>query len=82
MPCAFCEEPIQHTLAGERVLHFTCSHVGHEECLYETVRETETAICPLCDAAISLDLTRGGSVHDIGEYIDTRIYCIAFRNLF
>ncbi|KAJ4304189.1 hypothetical protein N0V88_001801 [Collariella sp. IMI 366227] len=40
--CAVCEEPLEHTLRGERILQFSCSHVSHEACFYEFIREFES----------------------------------------
>lgn len=64
--CAVCEEPLEHTLRGERVLQFSCSHVSHEACFYEYIREFESQYCPTCNAPLGLDTSRGGNVLDIG----------------
>ncbi|KAF7625828.1 hypothetical protein AFLA_002675 [Aspergillus flavus NRRL3357] len=63
--CAVCEEPLEHTLRGERVLQFSCAHVAHEACFYEFIREFEGQYCPTCDAPLGLDTSRGGNVLDI-----------------
>ncbi|KAJ5090291.1 hypothetical protein N7532_008975 [Penicillium argentinense] len=63
--CAVCEEPLEHTLRGERILQFSCSHVSHEACFYEYIREFESQYCPTCNAPLSLDTSRGGNVLDI-----------------
>ncbi|KAL2808035.1 von Willebrand and RING finger domain protein [Aspergillus granulosus] len=63
--CAVCEEPLEHTLRGERVLQLSCTHVAHEACFYEYLREIEGQYCPTCDAPLGLDSTRGGNVLDI-----------------
>ncbi|KAJ5738016.1 hypothetical protein N7493_001171 [Penicillium malachiteum] len=63
--CAVCEEPLEHTLRGERVLQFSCSHVSHEACFYEYIREFESQYCPTCNAPLGLDTSRGGNVLDI-----------------
>ncbi|KAF9893575.1 hypothetical protein FE257_010887 [Aspergillus nanangensis] len=63
--CAVCEEPLEHTLRGERVLQFSCTHVSHEACFYEFIREFEGQYCPTCDAPLGLDTSRGGSVLDL-----------------
>ncbi|EFQ27079.1 von Willebrand factor type A domain-containing protein [Colletotrichum graminicola M1.001] len=63
--CAVCEEPLEHTLQGERILQFSCSHVSHEACFYEFIREFEAQYCPSCDAPLHLDTSRGGNVLDI-----------------
>lgn len=65
--CAVCEEPLEHTLRGERVLQFSCSHVSHEACFYEYIREFESQYCPTCNAPLGLDTSRGGNVLDIGS---------------
>ena len=67
--CAVCEEPLEHTLRGERVLQFSCSHVSHEACFYEYIREFESQYCPTCNAPLGLDTSRGGNVLDIGSYL-------------
>ncbi|EAU35538.1 conserved hypothetical protein [Aspergillus terreus NIH2624] len=63
--CAVCEEPLEHTLRGERVLQFSCTHVSHEACFYEFIREFEGQYCPTCDAPLGLDTSRGGNVLDL-----------------
>ncbi|KAL2863774.1 uncharacterized protein BJX67DRAFT_374264 [Aspergillus lucknowensis] len=63
--CAVCDEPLEHTLRGERVLQFSCAHVAHEACFYEYIREIEGQFCPTCDAPLGLDSTRGGNILDI-----------------
>lgn len=64
--CAVCEEPLEHTLRGERILQFSCTHVSHEACFYEFIREFESQYCPTCNAPLHLDTSRGGNVLDIG----------------
>ncbi|CAD6505392.1 BgTH12-00883 [Blumeria graminis f. sp. triticale] len=63
--CAVCEEPLEHTLRGERILQFSCGHVSHEACFYEHIKEFELQYCPSCNAPLGLDTSRGGSVLDI-----------------
>lgn len=63
--CAVCEEPLEHTLRGERILQFSCGHVSHEACFYEFIREFESQYCPSCNAPLHLDTSRGGNVLDI-----------------
>lgn len=65
--CAVCEEPLEHTLQGERILQFACTHVSHEACFYEFIREFESQYCPTCDQPLHLDTSRGGNVLDIGK---------------
>ncbi|RDW59567.1 hypothetical protein BP6252_12654 [Coleophoma cylindrospora] len=65
--CAVCEEPLEHTLRGERILQFSCSHVSHEACFYEYIKEFESQYCPTCNAPLGLDTSRGGNVLDIGK---------------
>lgn len=65
--CAVCEEPLEHTLRGERILQFSCSHVSHEACFYEFIREFDGQYCPTCNAPLHLDTSRGGNVLDIGR---------------
>ncbi|KAF2100364.1 von Willebrand and RING finger domain protein [Rhizodiscina lignyota] len=65
--CAVCEEPLEHTLRGERILQLTCAHVAHEACFYEYIREFEAQTCPACDAPLGLDSSRGGNVLDMGK---------------
>ncbi len=65
--CAVCEEPLEHTLRGERILQFSCAHVSHEACFYEFIREIESQYCPTCNAPLHLDTSRGGNVLDIGK---------------
>ncbi|RDK45053.1 von Willebrand and RING finger domain protein [Aspergillus phoenicis ATCC 13157] len=63
--CAICDEPLEHTLRGERVLQFSCTHVSHEACFYEYIREFEGQYCPTCDAPLGLDTSRGGNMLDL-----------------
>ncbi|KAI9826398.1 MAG: hypothetical protein M1832_000315 [Thelocarpon impressellum] len=63
--CAVCEEPLEHTLRGERILQFSCGHVAHEACFYEFLRETDSQFCPTCNAPLGLDTSRGGNVLDL-----------------
>ncbi|KUL85829.1 hypothetical protein ZTR_07384 [Talaromyces verruculosus] len=63
--CAVCEEPLEHTLRGERILQFSCTHVSHEACFYEYIKEFESQYCPTCNAPLGLDTSRGGNVLDI-----------------
>ncbi|OAA78008.1 von Willebrand factor, type A [Akanthomyces lecanii RCEF 1005] len=65
--CAVCEEPLEHTLQGERILQFSCTHVSHEACFYEFIREVESQYCPTCDSPLHLDTSRGGNVIDINK---------------
>ncbi|PHH63954.1 hypothetical protein CDD81_5173 [Ophiocordyceps australis] len=65
--CAVCEEPLEHTLQGERILQFTCNHVAHEACFYEFIREVESQYCPTCDAPLHLDTSRSGNVIDLNK---------------
>ncbi|CAD6565687.1 MAG: hypothetical protein ASARMPREDX12_006721 [Alectoria sarmentosa] len=63
--CAVCEEPLEHTLRGERILQFSCGHVSHEACFYEYIKEFESQYCPTCNAPLGLDTSRGGNVLDL-----------------
>lgn len=69
--CAVCEEPLEHTLRGERILQLTCAHVAHEACFYEYIREFESQYCPTCNAPLGLDSSRGGNVLDLGTWKTT-----------
>ncbi|KAK3697262.1 hypothetical protein LTR37_017574 [Vermiconidia calcicola] len=60
--CAACEEPLEHTLRGERILQLSCGHVSHEACFYEYLKEFEAQNCPTCNAPLGLDTSRGGSI--------------------
>lgn len=66
--CAVCEEPLEHTLRGERILQFSCGHVSHEACFYEYIKEVDSQTCPECNAPLGLDSSRGGNVLDIGKH--------------
>lgn len=65
--CAVCEEALEHTLRGERILQLSCGHVSHEACFYEYIREFEAKECPTCNATLGLDTSRGGNL-DLGTY--------------
>ncbi|KAF2235771.1 von Willebrand and RING finger domain-containing protein [Viridothelium virens] len=65
--CAVCEEPLEHTLRGERILQFSCQHVSHEACFYEYLREYDAQACPTCEAPLGLDSSRGGNVLDLSK---------------
>ncbi|KAF2481770.1 Pleckstrin homology domain-containing protein [Neohortaea acidophila] len=60
--CAACEEPLEHTLRGERILQLSCGHVSHEACFYEYIKEFEAQNCPTCNAPLGLDTSRGGTI--------------------
>lgn len=72
--CAVCEEPLEHTLRGERILQFSCGHVSHEACFYEYIKEFDSQYCPTCNAPLGLDTSRGGNVLDIGKNSRSCIY--------
>jgi len=61
--CCVCEEDLSCTLRGEKVLQLSCSHVSHEACFYEYIREFDAQHCPTCDATLALDTIRGGNVN-------------------
>ncbi|KIW02081.1 hypothetical protein, variant [Verruconis gallopava] len=63
--CAVCEEHLEYTLKGERILQLSCGHVAHEACFYEYLREVESQYCPTCSSPLGLDSSRGGNVLDI-----------------
>lgn len=65
--CCVCEENLEYTLRGERILQLSCGHVSHEACFYEYIREFESQHCPTCDATLGLDTSRGGNVLDLGR---------------
>ncbi|EEH21258.2 hypothetical protein PABG_03489 [Paracoccidioides brasiliensis Pb03] len=67
--CAVCEEPLEHTLRGERVLQLSCGHVSHEACFYEFIKEFEAQCCPTCSAPLGLDSSRGGNVLDLEKIL-------------
>ncbi|KAK3295693.1 pleckstrin domain-containing protein [Chaetomium fimeti] len=77
--CAVCEEPLEHTLRGERILQFSCSHVSHEACFYEFIREFESQYCPSCNAPLHLDTSRGGNVLDI-EKISSMVRAVSVND--
>jgi uncharacterized protein YegL len=60
--CAACEEPLEHTLRGERILQLSCGHVAHEACFYEYIKEFEAQSCPTCEAPLGLDPSRGAGI--------------------
>lgn len=71
--CAVCEEPLEHTLRGERILQFSCGHVSHEACFYEYIKEIDSQYCPTCNAPLGLDTSRGGNVLDLGKTISSAL---------
>ncbi|KAK3313518.1 hypothetical protein B0H66DRAFT_483883 [Apodospora peruviana] len=77
--CAVCEEPLEHTLRGERILQFSCTHVSHEACFYEFIREFESQYCPTCNAPLHLDTSRGGNVLDI-EKISSMVRSVSVND--
>lgn len=60
--CAVCEEPLEHTLRGERILQLSCGHVSHEACFYEYIKEFSEQTCPTCNAPLGLDTSRGAGI--------------------
>ncbi|KAK4639288.1 hypothetical protein QC761_706940 [Podospora bellae-mahoneyi] len=77
--CAVCEEPLEHTLRGERILQFSCTHVAHEACFYEFIREFDSQYCPTCNAPLHLDTSRGGNVLDI-EKISNMVRAVSVND--
>ncbi len=75
--CAVCEEPLEHTLRGERILQFSCGHVSHEACFYEYIKEFDAQQCPTCNAPLGLDTSRGGNVLDLGRLRSRSTRCIS-----
>jgi hypothetical protein len=59
--CAVCEEPLEHTLRGERILNLSCGHFSHEACFYEYIKEFYAPKCPTCNAPLSIDTSRADS---------------------
>ncbi|KAK4169368.1 Pleckstrin homology domain-containing protein [Cladorrhinum sp. PSN259] len=78
--CAVCEEPLEHTLRGERILQFSCTHVAHEACFYEFIREFDSQYCPTCNAPLHLDTSRGGNVLDI-EKISNMVRAVSVNDM-
>ena len=60
--CAACDEPLEHTLRGERILSLSCGHVAHEACFYEYIKEFEAQTCPTCNATLGVDTSRGAGI--------------------
>ncbi|KAL8956810.1 MAG: hypothetical protein Q9193_005763 [Seirophora villosa] len=77
--CAVCEEPLEHTLRGERILQFSCGHVSHEACFYEYIKEFDAQYCPTCNAPLGLDTSRGGNVLDI-EKLSSIVRSVSTNN--
>lgn len=69
MECCVCEESLEYTLRGERILQLSCGHVSHEACFYEYIREFESQHCPTCNATLGLDTSRGVQM-DLGMSSD------------
>lgn len=67
--CAVCEEKLELVLRGERILQLSCGHISHEACFYEFLREFDSQACPICNAPLSLDSSRGGAVPNIGVFL-------------
>lgn len=78
--CAACEELLEHTLRGERVLQFSCGHVAHEACFYEYIRDSDSQYCPTCDAPLSLDSFRGGSILDLSTSTPICTWPLSYTN--
>jgi hypothetical protein len=68
--CAVCDEQLELTLRGERILQLSCGHIAHEACFYEYLREFDAHSCPTCNAPLSLDSSRGGAVPNIGMLVE------------
>ncbi|KAI9731589.1 MAG: hypothetical protein M1834_004710 [Cirrosporium novae-zelandiae] len=77
--CAVCEENLELTLRGERILQFSCGHVSHEACFYEFIKEFDSQYCPTCDAPLGLDTSRGGNVLDL-EKLSTIVRSVSVSN--
>lgn len=72
--CAVCEERLELTLKGERILQLSCGHVAHEACFYQYIREIDSQYCPTCGSALALDSSRGGNILDIGNFFQRYHY--------
>ncbi|OBT50072.1 hypothetical protein VE04_09427, partial [Pseudogymnoascus sp. 24MN13] len=73
---AGADEPLEHTLRGERILQFSCGHVSHGACFYEYMKEFDSRYCPTCNAPLGLDTSRGGNVLDIGKGFDHGLFAL------
>ncbi|PVI04604.1 hypothetical protein DM02DRAFT_518539 [Periconia macrospinosa] len=77
--CTVCEESLEYTLRGERILQLSCGHVSHEACFYEYIREFESQHCPTCNATLGLDTSRGGNVLNL-EKLSTMVRSVNSDN--
>ncbi|CAI6334374.1 unnamed protein product [Periconia digitata] len=77
--CTVCEESLEYTLRGERILQLSCGHVSHEACFYEYIREFESQHCPTCNATLGLDTSRGGNVLNL-EKLSTMVRSVQSDN--
>ncbi|KAL1839285.1 hypothetical protein VTJ49DRAFT_1685 [Mycothermus thermophilus] len=78
--CSVCEEPLEHTLRGERILQFQCGHVSHEACFYEFIQGFDAQYCPSCNSPLHLDTSRGGNVLDI-EKISSMVRAMSVNDM-
>jgi hypothetical protein len=70
--CAVCEEQLEITFRGERIMQLSCGHIAHEACFYEYLREFDGHACPICNVPLSLDSNRGGNGPNMGKDIDSK----------
>ena len=77
--CAVCEEQLELMLRGERILQLSCGHIAHEACFYEYLKEFDQHSCPICNAPLALDGSRGGPSANIGSfhwYLIAKLLCL------
>lgn len=68
--CCFCEESLEYTLDGEKVIVIKCGHVCHYECLYELVDtsvpislEEKDSVMPYCSTCGEPSIPLDDSLH-------------------
>lgn len=60
--CAICEEPIQHTLQGERIRQLSCLiHVSHEICFQQSNNKYSAKRCPGCNIQTLIDSSKSSA---------------------
>lgn len=68
--CCFCEESLEYTLAGEKVVVLECGHTCHHECLFELidtsiplVLENFDKVMPRCSTCGEAGIPLDNSLH-------------------
>lgn len=67
--CCFCEESLEYTLTGEKLVALQCGHICHHECLYELIDtslplvDNFEYVMPACGTCGEKSIPLDGTLH-------------------